>query len=388
MLDKKLDTNEFGDDVHGLYRYIMGSGKPSLLKKYTEYSMTPLLQKQYTYDLMGDPKFRAPIVRVVGVENFKELRWDLDVSTSLHIDDRFIVGTGFRPHNAPQRAMFVIDRVRNVAWVLQVVPADDEPEYIKLWGLLTKDDAAQIEIISKWLKEESLTWGAVIRVSLPTRVTNDFIASKQNENHPITERQPEGEGKVRIAGLSSEGNSATLSPIDLFKAVSRAMFVIQSKRADGNGSQGSAVAVSVDTLLTNCHVVEGANEIFMKQGKEMLKVELLSANFKADRCILKSRAAVGSYVPIRPYSSLEIGERVYSIGAPLGLELTLADGLLSGKRLDGDNHLIQTSAPISPGSSGGGLFDAKGNLIGITTFMLQGSQNLNFAIAADDFARK
>jgi len=50
---------------------------------------------------------------------------------------------------------------------------------------------------------------------------------------------------------------------------------------------------------------------------------------------------------------------------------------LSGKRLDGDTHLIQTSAPISPGSSGGGLFDGKGNLIGITTFMLKGSQNLN-----------
>jgi len=388
LVDKTLETNNFGDEVHGLFKYIFGSGKPLLLKKYTKYSMTTLSQKQNTYDVMGDPKFRAPIVKVVGVENFKELRWDLNVSTSLHVDDRFIVGTGFRPHFAPQRAMFVIDRVRNVAWVLQVVPPDDGPEYIKLWGVLTKDDTAQIAIISKWLREEHLTWGAVRRVSLPSSVTNDFIASKQNENQPITERQPEGEGKVRIAGLWTEGNSTTLSPVDLFKTVSRAMFVIQSKRADGNGAQGSAVAVSKDTLLTNCHVVEGANEIFMKQGKDMLKVELLSANFKADRCILKSPAEVGAYVPIRPYSALEIGERVYSIGAPLGLELTLADGLLSGKRLDGDTHLIQTSAPISPGSSGGGLFDGKGNLIGITTFMLKGSQNLNFAIAADDFAQK
>ena len=388
LLDKELETNNLGDDVHGLFRYVLGTGKPRLLKKYTQYSMTTLSQKKVATDVMGDPNLRAPILKVVGADNFKEIRWDMGASPPLHVDERFIIGTGFRPHFAPQRAMFVIDRVRNVAWILQVVPSDNGPEYVKLWGLLNKDDTAQIAIISKWLKEEHLTWGAVRRVSLPNSVTNDFIASKQNENQPITERQPEGEGRVRIAGLSTENNSATLSPVDLFKAVSHAMFVIQSKRADGNGAQGSAVAVSNDTLLTNCHVVEGADEIFMKQGKEMLKVELLSANFKADRCILKSPAEVGAYVPIRPYSSLEVGERVYSIGAPLGLELTLADGLLSGKRLDGDNHLIQTSAPISPGSSGGGLSDAKGNLIGITTFMLKGSQNLNFAIAADDFAQK
>lgn len=49
-------------------------------------------------------------------------------------------------------------------------------------------------------------------------------------------------------------------------------------------------------------------------------------------------------------------------------------------------RLIQTTAPISPGSSGGGLFDAKGNLIAITAFFLKGSQNLNFAVAAEDFS--
>jgi S1-C subfamily serine protease len=48
---------------------------------------------------------------------------------------------------------------------------------------------------------------------------------------------------------------------------------------------------------------------------------------------------------------------------------------------------VQTSAPISPGSSGGGLFDAQANLVGITTFMLEDSQNLNFAIAGEEFAK-
>ena len=127
----------------------------------------------------------------------------------------------------------------------------------------------------------------------------------------------------------------------------------------------------------------------MKQGKEMLKVELLSANFKADRCILKSPAEVGAYVPIRPYSSLEVGERVYSIGAPLGLELTLADGLLSGKRLDGDNHLdTDLCADFARIVGVEACSMPKATSLVSQTFMLKGSQNLNFAIAADDFARE
>ncbi len=51
-------------------------------------------------------------------------------------------------------------------------------------------------------------------------------------------------------------------------------------------------------------------------------------------------------------------------------------------------RLVQTSAPISHGSSGGGLFDARGELLGITTFYFAGGQNLNFAVAAEDFAKK
>ncbi|MDD3445797.1 MAG: trypsin-like peptidase domain-containing protein, partial [Zavarzinia sp.] len=70
-----------------------------------------------------------------------------------------------------------------------------------------------------------------------------------------------------------------------------------------------------------------------------------------------------------------------------GLDLTLGEGLVSSKRRHEGQQYVQTSAPISPGSSGGGLFDNRGNLIGITTFMLRDTQNLNFAIAAEEFLR-
>ena len=80
------------------------------------------------------------------------------------------------------------------------------------------------------------------------------------------------------------------------------------------------------------------------------------------------------------------GERVFAIGTPNQMERTLSDGLVSGIRREPLRNLVQTSAPVSPGSSGGGLFDERGNLIGITTLGSFGRmQNLNFAIAASDF---
>jgi len=89
-----------------------------------------------------------------------------------------------------------------------------------------------------------------------------------------------------------------------------------------------------------------------------------------------------------PYGDIRVGEPVYTIGSPRRLERSLGQGIVSGVRhLDGVTF-IQTTAQISPGSSGGGLFDAAGNLIGVTTKTLKQSQGLNFAIAIDEYFRQ
>ncbi len=82
-----------------------------------------------------------------------------------------------------------------------------------------------------------------------------------------------------------------------------------------------------------------------------------------------------------------MGEQAYTIGAPRGLELTFANGIVSSKRSEKGLNLLQTTAPVSAGSSGGGLFDAWGNLMGVTTFIIKDAQNINFAVAASDFLR-
>jgi S1-C subfamily serine protease len=183
-----------------------------------------------------------------------------------------------------------------------------------------------------------------------------------------------------------------LPPEQLFKTLERSVYVVAATPsiADArarNVMQGSAVAVSEHLLLTNCHVVKGRELIKIVQDHTVSDAKLIAADSSADRCVL--RADDVTLVPItgvRAFGDLAVGEHVFAIGAPRGLERTLSEGLLSGLRHQPGRNLVQTSAAISPGSSGGGLFDERGNLIGITTMQLVGvAQNLNFAVAAGDY---
>ena len=180
-----------------------------------------------------------------------------------------------------------------------------------------------------------------------------------------------------------------LPPPLLFKIASPAVYAVLGQATALATSQGSAVAVSSKEAITNCHVVARAKTITLANATKRLRAEVIAADRKTDRCYL--RVLDGELVPVpgfRDYASLSVGETVFTIGSPEGLINTLGDGLLSGLRRSGDGiEYIQITAPVSPGSSGGGAFDDRGNLIGITTFTVRDAQNLNFAIAASHFWR-
>jgi S1-C subfamily serine protease len=184
-----------------------------------------------------------------------------------------------------------------------------------------------------------------------------------------------------------------LSAAALFKRVQRSVFIVLASRSvsdarDRDIMQGSAVAVSEHLLLTNCHVVMDRPLIRLVHEGRRAKAKLIAADDDTDRCVIKTDEALTPVGGVRTLDSLTVGERVFAIGAPLSLELTLSEGLVSGIRREPGRNLVQTSAALSPGSSGGGLFDERGNLVGITTLAsINGAQNLNFAIAADDWWR-
>jgi S1-C subfamily serine protease len=184
------------------------------------------------------------------------------------------------------------------------------------------------------------------------------------------------------------------SPEVVFRAVEKSVYLLVSapsldSLASGlNAKQGSAVAVSDTMALTNCHVLQGNRAHFLVRGQSRFEVSDAFSDILSDRCVVTIRA--GRLAPVRgvrPYATLAVGERVYTVGSPSGLENTLAEGIVSGLRRRGTVDLVQSSAAISPGSSGGGLFDGAGNLIGITSFMRRDNPTFNFAIAADAYWR-
>jgi S1-C subfamily serine protease len=173
-----------------------------------------------------------------------------------------------------------------------------------------------------------------------------------------------------------------LKPREVFERASETVYVVRTGQ-----KQGSAVAISDRELVTNCHVLDSNVRAIVERDGRKQNASLTSANPKADRCILTSDSPLRKWVRVRPYAEVKVGERAFSIGAPQGLEQTIAEGIVSAKRVIDGERLLQTSAPISRGSSGGGLFDAQGQLMGVTTWMRKDAQNLNFAIAAEEFAK-
>ena len=187
---------------------------------------------------------------------------------------------------------------------------------------------------------------------------------------------------------------SSISAQDVFSKVSPSVYVINAKlteegtRGRQTFAQGSAVAISRNEAITNCHVVARSADIVLLNGSTKSAALVVSADMPTDRCLLLVPGAdLTPVANLREYSNLRIGETVFTVGAPLGLDKTLGHGLISGLRQDKGLKLIQITAPISRGSSGGGLFDDRGNLIGITTFALRDSQSLNFAIAASEYWR-
>jgi len=192
---------------------------------------------------------------------------------------------------------------------------------------------------------------------------------------------------IGISSLSLQAFG--LEPDQLYEKVSPSIVVVVGyKTANPHSSkQGSGVIIAAGQVVTNCHVIEGADLIYVKREKLSSVAVIRFQDPERDLCQLSALNKVGfqkAITSVISVSELRVGQKVYAIGAPQGLDLTLSDGLISSLRsIEDIGTVIQTNAPMSPGSSGGGLFDSNGRLIGITSFQSNRGQNLNFAIPAE-----
>ncbi|MFT3962738.1 S1C family serine protease [Propionivibrio sp.] len=191
---------------------------------------------------------------------------------------------------------------------------------------------------------------------------------------------------VFVVLLWVSGSLHALEPDKLYEKVSPSVWVVLVY--DGAGAMigsASAVVIAPEELVTNCHVLRKTKSINVKRDNTLHSARLAHADVERDLCILRARGLNAPPVTVAPLDSVRVGQRVYAIGAPLGYELTLSDGLVSSLNRDEGREIrdIQISVPISPGSSGGGLFDQDGRLIGITSLIQRNAQNLNFAHPAE-----
>lgn len=216
------------------------------------------------------------------------------------------------------------------------------------------------------------------------------LPGKRNSNSNGQNRPPlPGHGgstssnkdKAEVGSLSS----GKLTGQEVFRKCNTAVFMVFTSTGF-QAFQGSGFFVSADGLaISNYHVFEGTG-----MGLEVIKTTN-DREYKIDRVILKDKendvmvftvkAPSGTkfnYIPIST-RSLQIGDKVYAIGSPRGLENTFSSGEISQFREKG--RLIQTSAPFDHGSSGGALINEYGEVIGITSGGYDNSgANLNFAV--------
>jgi len=171
------------------------------------------------------------------------------------------------------------------------------------------------------------------------------------------------------------------------------------------GGLGSGVIISPEGFaITNAHVVQGETNlrttIWLPQPDGSLKrmeiedVELLAVNNQIDLALIRIKHPDGKpflFAPVVREDGLEIGQGVFAIGNPLGLERTMTQGVVSttSRNFDGLTY-IQTDTAINPGNSGGPLFNTRGEVVGITNMGIRGGESLGFAIPAryvKDFIR-
>ncbi|MFO1477951.1 MAG: trypsin-like peptidase domain-containing protein [Verrucomicrobiota bacterium] len=160
------------------------------------------------------------------------------------------------------------------------------------------------------------------------------------------------------------------------------------------GGLGSGFIINEEGyLLTNFHVIEGETQIsvevyLMHQGqldpRTYKQVRIVAVNKFADLALLKIEdpaAPKFTYVVLGASDDLSVGERVFAIGSPLGLERTVTEGILSTKTREFQGSLyLQTTTQINPGNSGGPLFNLSGEVVGITNMKITFGEGLGFAI--------
>ena len=182
-------------------------------------------------------------------------------------------------------------------------------------------------------------------------------------------------------------------PLDaqkLFAQASPAVVKIRTYSKTGRAiATGSGFLIdAAGTIVTNHHVIKDAASarVYIQKRPSLPVVKIVAVDEHADLAIIKVDGKDLPFLKLR-VAPPKVGEKVFAIGSPRGWTNTLSDGLVSGLRREGGKTFIQTSTPISHGSSGGPLLSSDGAVVGVTTSGFSGEGALGFAVPAERVAR-
>lgn len=189
--------------------------------------------------------------------------------------------------------------------------------------------------------------------------------------------------KIHVSIIKNEGrakNAKELSAKEIYEKCASATVEIQVTTQSGD-YLGSGFFIRSGLIVTNYHVIEGATKITVitHNNKSYEVKDIVACDENYDIAILDIDAVTEFLVDNG--EDFTVGDTVYALGSPRGLTGSLTDGIISSiSRISDGVDYIQITAPISAGNSGGPLINAYGEVIGINTFILMDSQNLNFAL--------
>jgi hypothetical protein len=195
-----------------------------------------------------------------------------------------------------------------------------------------------------------------------------LLAAMSAQNAPTTNKGRH----LDIPAISREANGSIVS-------------IVMSDKDGHPLAQGSGFLISRDGhVVTNYHVIKTGSSAIVKlpDGAFFVVDGVLASDKHRDVAIIKAHGNNFRPLTLGDSTRLQVGEEVVAIGNPLSLESTVSNGIVSAIRTieEEGGKFVQITAPISPGSSGGPLFNMAGEVVGITTSGFRGGENLNFAI--------
>ncbi|HUS93396.1 MAG TPA: trypsin-like peptidase domain-containing protein [Phycisphaerae bacterium] len=254
-------------------------------------------------------------------------------------------------------------------------------------------------ILPRWLRRPSrqlmlfLVLAVVVGAGL-------VIARKYGRRREEPARRPvssapvlKGRWEVKTAFESQQALRRTHQPVaamrpdEVFAVVSPAVVRVIVRNADGQQiGQGSGFVVSKDGwVVTNYHVIRaGSSATVVTESYIELPVQGAAAVDRAgDLALLKTGGEDLRCLLVSEKLSPRVGTKVYAIGSPRGLANSFSEGLISGHRVENGVPVLQTTASMGQGSSGGPLLTEDGRVVGVNSRIRAGGQNLNFAIPAE-----